>query len=65
MIGYGVTLVPLAEQAAWQEEKAINPFYANDECVDSPACYNTRIVKFLVKKGPDRGYFPKPEKSIH
>eukprot|EP00957_Ditylum_brightwellii_P070783 5379117-Ditylum_brightwellii.AAC.1 len=64
MIGYGVTLVPLAEQAAWLEEKAIIPFYADDECIDGPACCNARIVKFLVEKGPDRGYFPEPEKSI-
>eukprot|EP00957_Ditylum_brightwellii_P033127 2511124-Ditylum_brightwellii.AAC.1 len=62
MIGYGV---PLAEQMARMEEEAFTPFYTDDECVDGPACSNARVIKFLVEKGPDRGYFPEPEKSIH
>eukprot|EP00957_Ditylum_brightwellii_P175620 13371403-Ditylum_brightwellii.AAC.1 len=65
MIGYGITLVPLAEKVAELEVAAITPFYADDECVDGPARCNARIVKFLVEQGPDRGYFPEPEKSVH
>eukprot|EP00957_Ditylum_brightwellii_P043932 3333101-Ditylum_brightwellii.AAC.1 len=63
MIGYGITLVPLAEQVTALEKEVITPFYADNECVDGPVRCNARIVKVLVERGPDSGYFPEPEKS--
>eukprot|EP00957_Ditylum_brightwellii_P004134 315055-Ditylum_brightwellii.AAC.1 len=33
--------------------------------MDRPVRANTRLMQHMVKRGPDRGYFPKPEKSIH
>eukprot|EP00957_Ditylum_brightwellii_P011460 866229-Ditylum_brightwellii.AAC.2 len=65
MIGYDITLVPLAEQVTKLDQKVITPLYANDECANGPARCNAQIVKFLVKQGSDRGYFPEPDKSIH
>eukprot|EP00957_Ditylum_brightwellii_P205424 15343834-Ditylum_brightwellii.AAC.1 len=41
------------------------PFYADDALLDGPAKGNTRMMLVLMKHGPDFGYFPEPEKSIH
>eukprot|EP00957_Ditylum_brightwellii_P166656 12687061-Ditylum_brightwellii.AAC.1 len=65
MIGYGIALLPLAEQLRQEEKEALVPFYAGDLSLDGPARLNARLLKVMMERGLDRGYFPKPEKLIH
>eukprot|EP00957_Ditylum_brightwellii_P177007 13483971-Ditylum_brightwellii.AAC.1 len=41
------------------------PLYADYVALDWPAAQNAKLLRLLGVKGPDRGYFPEPEKSIH
>eukprot|EP00957_Ditylum_brightwellii_P018888 1420548-Ditylum_brightwellii.AAC.1 len=65
MIGYGVALLPLADQLKEEEKKVLAPFFADDLSLDGPAQCNACQLRFMMDKGPDRGYFPEPDKSIH
>eukprot|EP00957_Ditylum_brightwellii_P108904 8308253-Ditylum_brightwellii.AAC.1 len=65
MIGYGVALLLLADQLREEEEKVLAPFYADDLSLDGPAQCNACQLQFMMGKGPDRGYFPEPDKLIH
>ena len=40
------------------------PFYVDDVVVDGSARRSAQILKLLMKRGPDRGYFSKPAKSL-
>eukprot|EP00957_Ditylum_brightwellii_P177860 13547244-Ditylum_brightwellii.AAC.1 len=41
------------------------PLFADDINLDGPTECSVQILSFLVKRGPNIGYFPEPEKSIH
>eukprot|EP00957_Ditylum_brightwellii_P000567 44131-Ditylum_brightwellii.AAC.1 len=41
------------------------PFYVDDVVLDGPAVSNALQLSILVMHGPDFGYFPEPDKSIH
>ena len=64
MVLYRITLVPLAEELRSADSGGLSPFYADDASFDGSARRSAQLLKILIKRGPDRGYFPKPAKSL-
>ena len=64
MVLYRITLVPLAEELRAADPGILSPFYADDVAFDGSARRSAQLLKLLMKRGPDRGYFPKPAKSL-
>ena len=61
---YGITLVPLAEELRAADPGLLFPFYADDAAFDGLAHRSTQLLKLLMKRGSDRGYFPEPAKFL-
>ena len=64
MVLYRITLVPLAEELQAVDPGLLSPFYADDAAFDSLERRSAQLLKLLMKRGPDRRYFPKPAKSL-
>ena len=64
MVFYGITLLPLAEELRAADPGLLSPFYADDAVFDGSARRNAQLLKLLIKRGPDRGYSPKPAKYL-
>ena len=64
MVLYGITLVPLAEKLRAADLGLLLPFYADDAAFDGLARRIAQLLNLMMKRGPDRGYFPEPAKSI-
>ena len=64
MVLYGITLVPLAEELRAVDPGLLSPFYLYNAVFDGSARRSAQILKLLMKRGPDRGYFPEPAKSL-
>ena len=64
MIFYGITLVPLSEELRAGDPGLLSPFYGDDEAFDVSARQSTQLLKLLMKRGPEWGYFPEPDKSL-
>ena len=61
---YGINLVPLAEELREADPGLLSPFHANDAVFNGLARQSTQLLKVLMKRGTDRGYFPNPDKSL-
>ena len=64
MVLYRITLIPLAEELQAADPGLLSPFYANDADFDGSEGCSAQLLKLLMRRGPDRGYFPEPAKSI-
>ena len=64
MVLYGITLVPLAEKLRTADPGLLLNFYADDVAFDASARGSAQLLKLLMKRGPDWGYFPEPDKSL-
>ena len=64
MVLYRITLVPLAAELRVADPGILSPFYANDAAFYGSAQRSAQLLKLLIKRGPDRGYFPEPAKSL-
>ena len=64
MVLYGITLVPLAEYLKAADPGLLSAFYLYDAVFDGLARRSAHLLKLLMKRGPDRGYFPEPAKSL-
>jgi hypothetical protein len=64
MLLYGVALVPLVEELRQADPMVMSPFYADDAVLDGGTRRLARLLRFLMEKGPEWGYYPEPEKSI-
>ena len=64
MVFYGTTLVPLAEELRAADLGLLSPFYADNTTFDGLVRRIAQLLKLLIKRGPDRGYFPEPDKSL-
>ena len=62
---YGVGLMPLASRMGETIPKALQPWYCDDAGAAGKALPNARCLDFLVKFGPQYGYFPEPGKSYY
>ena len=63
MVLYGITLAPLTEELRAADPGLLSPFYANDAAFDGSAQRSAQLLKMLMRRGPDRVYFPKSAKS--
>ena len=61
---YRITLVPLAEELRAADLGLLSPFYADDADFDGSPRRSSQLLKLLIKRGTDRGYFPDPAKSL-
>ena len=64
MVLYGITLVPLAEELRVVYHGFLSPFYTYDVAFDDSAQRSANLLKLLMKRGPDRGYFPDTYNSL-
>ena len=64
MVLYGTTLVPQAKEFRAVHPGLLSPFYADDTDFDGSARRSSQLLKLLMKRIPDRGYFPEPAKSL-
>ena len=64
MVLYGITLVPLAEELRAADLGILYPFYADDASFDGLTRRSAQLLKLLMKRGPDWGYFPEPSNSL-
>ena len=64
MVLYGITLVPLVEELQAADPGLLSPFYADDAVFDGLARRSSQLLKLLIKRGTDQGYFPEPAKSL-
>ena len=64
MVFYGITLIPLAKKLRAADPGILSPFYADDAEFDGLAQKSSHLLKLLMDIGTDRGYFPKPAKSL-
>ena len=64
MVLYGITIVPLTEELRAADPRLLSPFYEEDAAFDGSAQRSAQLLKLLMKRGPDRGYFPEPAKSL-
>ena len=42
----------------------LSPFYADDAVFDGSAQQSAQLLKLIMDRGIDRGYLPKPDKSL-
>ena len=64
MVLYGITLTPLEEEIWAADPRLLYLFYAEDTAFDGSSRSSVHILKLLMERGPERGYFPKPTKSL-
>ena len=64
MVLYRITLAPLIEEIRAADPGLLSPFYADDTAFDGSARRITHLLKLLMKRGLDRGYFPEPAKPL-
>jgi hypothetical protein len=62
---YGVVLMPLASKMREAIPEALQPWYCDDAGAAGKALPNACCLDFLVKFGPQYGYFPEPGKSYY
>ena len=54
----GITLVPLVEELRPADLGLLSPFYADNAAFNGSARQTAQLIEMLMKRGPDRGYFP-------
>ena len=64
MVLYGITLAPLEEELQAADPELLSPFYADDAGFYGPARQSAQLLNLLMKRGTNRGYFPKPAKAL-
>ena len=64
MVLYGITLIPLAEEVRAADPGLLFSFFADYATFDGSARRIAQLLKLYMKREPDRGYFPKPAKSL-
>ena len=64
MVLYRITLVPLSEELRATDPGLLSPFYADDAEFDGLEQRNPQLLKLLVKRVPDQGYYPDPTKYL-
>ena len=64
MVLYGIILVPLAEELRSADPGLLSPFYAYNAAFDGSERRSAQLLNLLMEMGPDRGYFPNPDKSL-
>ena len=61
---YGITLVPLGEELRAADLGLLYPFYADDAAFEGLIQRIAQLLKMLMERGPEWGYFPNLDKSL-
>ena len=64
MVFYGITFVPLAEVLRETDPWLLSPYYADDAAFDGSARRSAQLLKPLMKRRTDQGYFSEPAKAL-
>jgi hypothetical protein len=64
MVLYGLALLPLAARLRREQPDTVQAFYADDVLAKGRVSRLAETMTLLLRLGPERGYFPEPEKSI-
>ena len=64
MVLHGLTFFPLVEELRVADPGLLSPFYMDHTVFDVLAQHSVHLLNLLMKRGPDRGYFPDPAKSL-
>ena len=64
MVLYGIILTPLEEELWAADPRLLYLFYAEDTAFGGSSRRSVQLLKLLMERGPERGYFPKPTKSL-
>ena len=64
MVLYWITLVPFEEEFQAEDPGFIAPFYADDASFDGLVRQSAQILKLLLERGSDWGYFPELAKLL-
>ncbi len=64
MVIYGIALTPLTETVRQQLPATLQAWYADDSAFGGMAPDITAAMRTILERGPARGYFPEPSKSI-
>ena len=64
MVLYGITLDPLTEELRAAYLGILSLFYVDNAAFDGLVQRSAHLLNLLMKRGPYRGYFPDPDKSL-
>ena len=64
MVLCGITLVHLEKELRDADTTLLSPFYADGAVFYGSATRSVVQLRLMMDQGPDRGYFPEPEKSL-
>ena len=64
MVLYRIILVPLTEELIAKDPGLLLTYYVDDAAFDGLAERSAQLLNLLVKRSPDQGYFPEPDKSL-
>ena len=64
MVLYWITLVPLAKELGAADAELLYPFYVENATFDGLVRQSAHLLKLLVTRRMDRGYFPGSAKSL-
>jgi len=64
MVIYGVALTPLTEMVQKMLPDTLQAWYTDDSSFGGTAPHIAAAMRVILEKGPARGYFPEPSKSI-
>ena len=61
---YMITLFPLVWELQAADPGLLTPFYSDDAEFDGLVRTSVQLLKLLMERGPDREYFPEPDRLI-
>ena len=64
MVLYGLSLTPLAMAIRREVPEVVSPWYADDGAMAGKTKDIRPAMQLLMRLGPQRGYYPEPDKSI-
>ena len=64
MVLYDITLVPLSKELILADSGLLSPFYADDTVFEGSARQTAQLLKLLINRGSDQGYFPERDKYL-
>ena len=64
MVLYGITLAPLVEDLRVLDSELLSLFYIDDAAFVRSLRHSAQLLKLLMEREPNQGYFPEPPKSI-
>ena len=64
MVFYKITLTPLSKELMEADLVILYPFYADTAAFYGSERRSAKLLKLLMGRGLERGYLPKPYKSI-